>query len=183
VAGHGSRLGAKQEQAIAALLTEPSGGLEGAAQKAGVPLRTLKRWLTLPDFLAAYREARRQVVELAVTALQQTCARAVGTLTRNLECGNPAAENTAAKLILENALRAIELLDMQTDIENLKRQLSEAQRGPGHFPAGPAEEPGGGRWEVGGVPDPPPPEAEGAPGQDHERGGDGPFAERFTPLF
>ena len=68
--GHGEKLTRKQEQAIAALLSEATVGT--AAEKAGVGEVTLYRWLKLPDFLGAYREARREVVEKAVAQMQQS---------------------------------------------------------------------------------------------------------------
>jgi hypothetical protein len=40
-----------------------------AAEAAGVSDRTLRTWLGKPAFVAAYREARRQVVEHAVARL------------------------------------------------------------------------------------------------------------------
>ena len=55
--GHGAKFGRKKEEAIAALLTQPS--IEQAARVAGVGPKTLLRWLKLPEFQAAYREARR----------------------------------------------------------------------------------------------------------------------------
>ena len=42
--GHGDKLSRKQEQAIAALLAEPT--IEAAAPKADIGLTTLKNWPT-----------------------------------------------------------------------------------------------------------------------------------------
>ena len=50
-------LGRKQEDAIAALLTQRN--IEEAAKAAGISARTLLRWLKLAEFQTAYREARR----------------------------------------------------------------------------------------------------------------------------
>jgi hypothetical protein len=54
--GHGAKFGRKKEEAIAALLSQPS--IEQAARVAGIGPKTLLRWLKLPEFQAAYREAR-----------------------------------------------------------------------------------------------------------------------------
>ncbi|MGH2620832.1 MAG: hypothetical protein ACRDHG_09735, partial [Anaerolineales bacterium] len=67
--GHGEKLTRKQEQAIAALLSETT--IAAAAERAAVSEASLLRWTKLPDFLAAFREARRQVMEKAVAQLQQ----------------------------------------------------------------------------------------------------------------
>src|SRR5438094_887680 len=61
VRGHGQKLTSKQETLIAALLTEPT--YAAAAAKAGVGTATLYRWMHLPEFRAAYRRARRELVE------------------------------------------------------------------------------------------------------------------------
>ena len=53
----GSKFTRKKEEAIAALLTQRN--VEEAARAAGVGTQTLLRWLKVPEFQAAYREARR----------------------------------------------------------------------------------------------------------------------------
>ena len=111
----GGRKTAKREAALAALLSQPT--LEQAAEKAGVSTRTLKGWLTDPDFQRAYRQERRRLVEGAVTRVQQACLKAVAALYRNLECGKPAAEIVAAKAILSLAIRAVEVQDLAQEVE------------------------------------------------------------------
>ena len=54
-------LSTDQEAAIAALLTQPS--IAKAAEAAGVPERTLYRWLKDDKFRAAYRAVRDQLIE------------------------------------------------------------------------------------------------------------------------
>jgi hypothetical protein len=78
VGGHGQKLTSKQEALIAALLTEPN--YEAAATKAGVGKSTLYRWLHLPEFRAAYRRARRELVEGAIGRLQAGTGLAVEAL-------------------------------------------------------------------------------------------------------
>src|SRR5260370_25141845 len=68
VGGHGQKLTSKQEALIAALLTEPNHA--AAATKAGVGETTLYRWMQLPGLRAAYRQARRELVERAIGRLQ-----------------------------------------------------------------------------------------------------------------
>jgi hypothetical protein len=52
-----SMLGRKQEDDMAALLTQRN--VEEATRAAGIGTSTLLRWLKLPEFQEAYREARR----------------------------------------------------------------------------------------------------------------------------
>jgi hypothetical protein len=123
MAGHGEKQSRKAELAVAALLSEPT--IEAAATKAGVSTRTLKTWLKDPTFLAAYRQARAQIVEAAVTRLQQAATAAVLTLHRNLTCGRPGAEIAAAKTVLEQALRGVDFFDLLGRVEQLERRDKE----------------------------------------------------------
>ena len=76
--GHGQKLTSRQEAVIAALLTEPTQA--AAAKKAGIGQTTLYRWMKLPDFRAAYDEARRELVKSAQRRLQAGAVQAVETL-------------------------------------------------------------------------------------------------------
>ena len=68
----------KQEDAIAALLTQRN--VEEAARAAGIGVRTLLRWLKLPEFQSSYRQARRDVFGQAIARLQQGTSPAATTL-------------------------------------------------------------------------------------------------------
>src|SRR6516225_6839089 len=115
----------KREQAVAALLSSPS--VAAAAQKAGVSERTLRSWLKDADFPALYRAARRDIVEAAVTLVQQTMATAAATLHRNLTCGAPAAEIAAAKFLWEQGLAAVSIFDHEQRLRQLEA-VAEAGR-------------------------------------------------------
>ncbi len=117
----GSKLTRKQEVVIAALLTEPTHA--AAAAKAGVGEATLQRWLLLPEFQAAYRLALRGIVEAAIGRLQQTTSKAVEALERNLTCGHPGSEIRAALGILDQSLKAVELIDLTTRVEEMERLI------------------------------------------------------------
>ena len=56
--GHGQKFGRKKEEAISALLSQRN--MEEAARVAGIGTKTLLRWLKIPEFQAAYRQARRR---------------------------------------------------------------------------------------------------------------------------
>jgi hypothetical protein len=123
--GHGQKLKRKRDALIAALLTESTHA--AAATKAGVSEATLHRWLRLPVFQTAYRQARRGIVEAAIGRLQQTAGKAVDTLDRNLACGQPGNEIRAALGILDHAVKAVELLDVVERVEELERLIKEGQ--------------------------------------------------------
>ena len=111
----------KHEAAISALLSEPTVAL--AAVRAGVSEASLHRWLRLPEFESAYREARRNVLGQAVARLQQGSGKAVDALIRNLECGTPSAEIRAALGMLDHAQRSVELEDLGARVEELEHLL------------------------------------------------------------
>jgi|SRR5580658_6045139 hypothetical protein len=67
--GHGTKFGRKKEQAIAALITQRT--LEEAAKVAGISTSTLKRWMKLPEFKAAYHAARGEVLSQTDARIQQ----------------------------------------------------------------------------------------------------------------
>ncbi len=70
-----AKMNRKAEALIAALRTERTQVL--AAAKAGISEATAQRWLRDPRFQAAYRHARRLIVESAVGKLQRTASKAV----------------------------------------------------------------------------------------------------------
>ncbi len=118
MAGHGEKLTRKQDGAIAALLSAPT--VAAAATAAGIGERTLRRWLRDSAFVAAYRDARRKVVEAAVARLQNVAYEAVDALQRNLTCGRPGDEIRAAATILERATRGVELIDLAERLDALE---------------------------------------------------------------
>ncbi len=119
----------KQEAAIAALLS--TSVMKDAAAQVGISDVTLWRWLQLPEFEAAYRAARRQVVERAVTELQAATGEAVETLKRNLHCEQASVEIRAAQIILEQAVKGVELIDLQERVERLESLLDEQEKAKG----------------------------------------------------
>ncbi|MGD1098069.1 MAG: hypothetical protein ABSB35_39535 [Bryobacteraceae bacterium] len=66
--GHGTKFGRKKEQAIAGLLLHRN--VEEAAKAAGISVATLKRWMQLPEFKAAYLQARVEVVSQTNARIQ-----------------------------------------------------------------------------------------------------------------
>ena len=121
MAACGSILGRKQEDAIAALLTQRN--VEEAARAAGIGTRTLLRWLQLPEFQAAYRQARREVFAQAVARLQQGASAAATTLLKTMiDTNTPASVRVrAADCVLDHAAKAIELEDIEVRVSELER--------------------------------------------------------------
>ena len=118
--GHGSKFDRKQEEAIAALLTQRN--IEEAARVAGVAGTTLVRWLQIPEFQTAYREARRAAFSQSIARLQQASSAAVSVLVKIMvDPDAPTSSRVrAADVVLERASKAIELEDLDQRIAELE---------------------------------------------------------------
>ena len=87
--------------------------ITAAAEKAGVAERTLRTWLKLPGFRAAYRAARRELVEGAIGRIQAATGQAVDTLVAVAKDGKKDGDRVrAAVALLDNAFRGVELADV-----------------------------------------------------------------------
>jgi len=120
-AGHGSKFDRKKEAAVAALLSQRN--LEEAAHAAGVSKRTLNRWLKMPEFQAAYLEARRAAMFQANARLQQASSAAVSTLVRVMvDPSTPASARVrAADCILARGNQGLENEDLDARLAALER--------------------------------------------------------------
>ena len=125
--GHGSKFGRKQEEAIAALLTQRN--IEEAAKAIGIVPNTLLKWMRDPQFDSAYREARRAAFRQSIARLQQASSAAVTTLLKLMvEPGTPASVNArAADSVLSHSAKAIELEDIEARVAELERQAELAK--------------------------------------------------------
>jgi hypothetical protein len=123
--GHGSKFARKQEEAIAALLTQRN--LEEAARAVGITANTLLRWMEIPEFDAAYRQARRKAFGQAVARLQQMSTAAVVTLGKAMiEPGTPPSTRVrAAECILSHASKAIEIEEIVARLQELEKAVKE----------------------------------------------------------
>jgi AcrR family transcriptional regulator len=110
-----------KEKALSALLK--SSTVIEAAKVCGLSEETLYRYLRDKEFVSDYRNARRQVVENSITQLQQASGEAVETLRRNLSCSNPQAEIRSAQIILDNALKGVELVDILERLEQIENAV------------------------------------------------------------
>jgi hypothetical protein len=109
--GHGQKLTCKQEALIAALLTEPS--YAAAAAKAGVGTATVYRWLRLSAFQAAFRQARRELVDAAVARIQAATGLAADALVAVARNGRRDGDRVrAANSVLDHANRGLAHADL-----------------------------------------------------------------------
>ena len=117
------RLTGKQQRALAFLVTERT--IEAAARKAGIGRTTIFEWFQDADFQAAYRVARGDLVRHAVAQAQAACSEAVTVLREIMINGeNPAGTRvSAAKAVLETAIKAVEVEEVVARIERIEAYL------------------------------------------------------------
>ena len=128
--GHGTKFGRKKEEAIAALLTQRN--IEEAARAIGITSNTLLNWMKVPEFEAAYREARREAFDQSIARLQQGTSAAATTLLKTMiDPNTPASVKVrAAEAIFNHAAKAIEIEDIEARVSELERTTGESnQRG------------------------------------------------------
>jgi hypothetical protein len=119
--GHGSQYERKKEAAISALVTQRS--IEDAAGVVGVVVSTLRRWMRIPEFDAAYRQARRDAMSQSIARLQQNSGPAAATILKIMV--DPDAPRScrlrAAERVFEYGLRGMEMEDLQARVSALER--------------------------------------------------------------
>jgi hypothetical protein len=114
----------RTEQAVVALLTSPT--LEEASTQLGVTSRTLRTWLHEDEALRlAYQDAKRQLMGHTLSRMQKITAAAVTRLETILE--NPEVKDAvavgAARVVLDLALRAVVLEDLDQRITRVETEL------------------------------------------------------------
>ena len=126
--GHGEKFSRKKEEAIAALLSQRN--IEEAARVAGIGTRTLLRWMQVPEFKTAYRKARKDAFSQSVSRLQQASGAAASTFLKIMVDQNAPASTRvrAAECVMNHAMKAIELEDIEARVSELERASENARR-------------------------------------------------------
>src|SRR5262249_53408255 len=94
-----------------------------AARGTGVAEVTIYRWLKLPHFQAAYREARDRVIEHAVARLSALYGDAAEAIGRNLRCGNPGVEVRAATAVIQQLVALQSFQELEQQVADLARRV------------------------------------------------------------
>ena len=125
----GGKFGRKKEQAIVALLTHRT--IEEAAKSIGIGTQTLLRWMKVPEFEAAYRQARRAAFSQSTARLQQATSAAVSTLLKIMVDQNVQASTRvrAAGTVLDHASKAIEIEDVEVRVAALEQAAELSKQG------------------------------------------------------
>lgn len=127
MSGHGQKISYKREQAIAALIEQPT--VTAAAENCGVSVATLLRWLNAAEFQEAYRTARNSVLETTLTRLQGACGEAVTVLNEVMQdkTAPTSSRVTAAVKVLELTLKARQELEIEERLKALEERLNPPQ--------------------------------------------------------
>lgn len=113
-------LNQKQQRALQALLSNPT--RSAAAAAAGIDEKTLRKYLRDREFIAEYRAAFGDLVDVATRQAQQAINPALSTLTEicgDCEAG-PTARVSAARALLEYAARLTEVNDLAARVAELE---------------------------------------------------------------
>jgi AcrR family transcriptional regulator len=119
-----------KEKVLIALVETSS--VREAAKKSGIGEATIYRYLQDKEFLADYRNARRQTVETAIAQMQNAAGEAVERLKELQHCENPAVAARCAQIIFENSVKGMETIDILERLEILedahKKQIEETAK-------------------------------------------------------
>ncbi len=119
-----SKLNLKHYKAISALLSE--GSVRKASEACGVPERTLYQWFKQPDFADAYRDARREATQAAVSMGQQYSGAMMRELLRLATAGKSEAVRLgAARTVLEFAIRAVDIEALEARMIAMEARFAE----------------------------------------------------------
>ena len=112
----------KQTKAIVSLMNCRT--VSDAASQAGVNESTVWRWMRDQAFQEALREAKHQTVTQALLQIQQATGEAVATLRGIMvDDGVPTSSRvTAAKAVLDMALKAAKLEDLEARLMILEQR-------------------------------------------------------------
>src|SRR5690242_5985781 len=110
----------KTELFISALLSSRS--VEEAAVKTKIALITARRWMRDPGFIEQFREARKEVMQQAISQIQQATIESIAALREVVVHGESEGSRVAAaRTILENGLRSYQFEQLESRVEDLER--------------------------------------------------------------
>jgi transposase len=107
-----------KEKVLIALIETSS--VREAAKVSGISEATIYNYLRDSEFKTAYREARRQTVESAISKIQNAASEAVDRLKELQYCENPAVAARCAQIIFENSVKGMETTDILSRLEKIE---------------------------------------------------------------
>jgi len=114
-------LTSKKLKAISALLQESS--ITKAAEKAGVSRSTITRWLIQPAFKEELDRQRQELFIEGLNLLKTSAKKAALKLIKFLSSKDPSLVKFATRELLNFAIRAAEIQDIENRIQRLEDKL------------------------------------------------------------
>jgi transposase len=111
-----------KEKILIALLETSS--IRDAAKRIGICEATIYNYLKDKEFLAEYRNARRQTVESAIAQMQNAASEAVERLKELQYCENPAVAARCAQIIYESSVKGMETTDILERLEAIENEFT-----------------------------------------------------------
>ena len=117
-------LSKNQLKAVEALITYDS--VADAAKACGLARDTIYRYLKVPEFDHELKKAKRTMVDQAVTSLQRSCKDAAAALAQICKDKDspPSARVSAAREILSQTMRALEIESIEERLKSLEDRLN-----------------------------------------------------------
>ena len=117
-----TELRGKRHKLLIALLT--SGSTAQAIATAGIAENTAYKYMHEPDFSAALREARRDVLNRTTSSLTASTEKDLAVLNEVMDDDEAPASSrvAAAKLVLDVAFNAVQADDLQERIEAIEQR-------------------------------------------------------------
>ena len=112
-----------RDTAIAAIVAHPT--IKAAAAACGITEKTMHAWLNEPGFARKVRDAQEEIARGSMSRVMNTigCALEVLVEVATGEDINPGTRVSAAKALLDQALRVYELETVQRRLDALERRL------------------------------------------------------------
>lgn len=123
--GHGEKISRKAHTFMLALLT--ANNLEDAASVVGISVATARRWYRNEDFKCQFQELQAEITGHSMILLKSSLNDALAVLRevmKNTE-NSSSARVSAARAVLDNAFRAVEISDILVRLEMLENQMKE----------------------------------------------------------
>lgn len=119
-----------KEKVLIALLETSS--IREAAKLGDVSEATIYNFLRDKEFLAEYRNARRQTVETAIAQMQNAASEAVERLKELQYSENPAVAARCAQIIFESSVKGLETTDILERLEVLESEFEKQSEATGN---------------------------------------------------
>jgi hypothetical protein len=121
-------LNARQRQLIVELVRAPT--IRAACRTVGIDERQCHRWRRLPEFAQALAAAREEAFCEGLAEIKASVRRAGRTLNKCLAAKDAGDRIRASKVLLDTAVKAVELLDLVKRVERLEQRHGAGDTGP-----------------------------------------------------